>query len=255
MNPTILVEMDALKRSDLESELQTWLEQIGLENAWEIAPVLVGASWDMDKTKETAEQVNKEILPEIMNWLAASITLHDLLKEMQVASERVSEIVKSVKAYSYLDQAPVQDVDVREGLENTLVILKHKLGDGIRVKREYSSDVPHIEAYGSALNQVWTNLMDNAIDAMAGSGELTVRTSFENDEVMVEIMDTGPGIPKEIQERIYEPFFTTKAPGKGSGLGLHIAYTIIRNHHGHIQLSSQPGRTIFQVTLPRVLPR
>ncbi len=173
---------------------------------------------------------------------------------MNIGTQRISEIVKSVKAYSYLDQSPVQDVDVREGLENTLIILRHKMKDGIKIVRDYSADLPHIEAYGSELNQVWTNIMDNAIDAMQGQGELTLRTYTKDGKVVVEIQDNGPGIPIEIQQRIFEPFFTTKPPGQGTGLGLHIAYTIVNNHYGQIRVNSEPGTTCFQVTLPLQLP-
>jgi signal transduction histidine kinase len=167
----------------------------------------------------------------------------------------MSEIVRSVKAYSYLDQGPIQQVDVHQGLENTLVILRHKMKDGVTVKRDYATGLPLIEAHGSELNQVWTNILDNAIDAMQGKGEIILRTRAEGDRVIVEIQDNGPGIPAEIQKRVYEPFFTTKPPGLGTGLGLHIAYTVVNNHAGRIDLTSEPGKTCFQVTLPMQLSR
>jgi signal transduction histidine kinase len=164
--------------------------------------------------------------------------------------------VKAVKTYSYLDQAPIQQVDIHDSLENTLVILKHKLKTGVDVKREYATDLPRIEAYGSELNQVWTNLIDNAIDAMNGKGDITLRTYPKGDSVVVEIADSGPGIPPEIQQRIFEPFFTTKEPGAGTGLGLHIAYNIVVDkHHGQLTLRSRPGETCFQATLPVKLAR
>ncbi len=181
--------------------------------------------------------------------------MQSLLHEVDLGTERVSEIVKAVKAYSYLDQAPVQEVDIHEGLDNTLIILRHKIGGNIEVVREYAPDLPHIESYGSELNQVWTNLLDNAIYAMEGSGLLRLRTRAEDGHVVVEIQDNGPGIPPEIQQRIFEPFFTTKPPGLGTGLGLHIAYSIINNHYGRISVTSVPGNTCFQVTLPTQLPR
>jgi signal transduction histidine kinase len=183
-------------------------------------------------------------------WIGIGCSLHALLSEVSMGAERISEIVKAVKTYSYLDQAPIQEVDLHEGLENTLVILRHKLKVGVTVKRDYAADVPRIEAYGSELNQVWTNIIDNAVDAMNGQGELLVRTYKKGDHVVVEIADTGPGIPPEIQSRIYEPFFTTKPPGVGTGLGLNIVYTIIHKHYGKVHLSSRPGATCFQVTLP-----
>ncbi len=157
----------------------------------------------------------------------------------------------SVKGYAYLDQAPEQEVDVHEGLEDTLIILKHKLGTGITLRREYARGLPRIEVFGSELNQVWTNLIDNALDAMQGHGELEVRTYANRDQIVVEIRDDGPGIPIEIQQRIFEPFFTTKSVGEGTGLGLHIAYDIVvLRHHGQLNLASEPGFTCFRVTLP-----
>jgi signal transduction histidine kinase len=175
---------------------------------------------------------------------------------VQNSAERISEIVKAVKSYSYLDQAPIQQVDIHDSLENTLVILKHKLKIGIQVIRDYAPDLPRIEAYGSEVNQVWTNLIDNAIDAMQGKGEITLRTYARNDSVTVEISDNGPGIPPDVQQHIFEPFFTTKGPGAGTGLGLHIVYNIVVDkHHGQITLTSEPGKTCFQVTLPIRLAR
>jgi signal transduction histidine kinase len=156
-----------------------------------------------------------------------------------------------VKRYTYLDQAPVQTVDVHEGLEATLTMLRHKLRDGIEVIRDYGTDLPLVEAHGSELNQVWTNLIDNAVDALGGEGRITIRTSCTGREVAVEIHDDGPGIPDDVLPRLFDPFFTTKAVGSGTGLGLHIAYTIVvRRHRGQIGVQSKPGDTCFRVTLP-----
>lgn len=246
-SPTIL---DPLTRSDREEEMQTWLQARSVDRAWEIAPTLVGFGWDTSALAKVEEKFPRPQVGVVTCWLAAGYSVYALLDEVGTSAERISEIVKAVKSYSYLDQAPVQQVDVHEGLENTLVILRHKLKQGIEVKREYASDLPRIEAYGSELNQVWTNIIDNAIDAMNGKGELTLRTSLVDDQVMVEIGDNGPGIPPEIQPRIFEPFFTTKPPGVGTGLGLHLVYNIIQKHHGKIQVKSQPGSTWFQITLP-----
>jgi signal transduction histidine kinase len=160
-----------------------------------------------------------------------------------------------VKEYSYLDQAPVQNVDIHEGLENTLVILRHKTKEGIKIVKQYAANLPKVEAYGSELNQVWTNILDNAIDAMNENGEITIRTSEAASQIVVQIQDNGSGIPAEIQKRIFEPFYTTKPPGVGTGLGLHIAYTIVHKHHGDISLRSRPGETCFEVRLPTELPR
>ncbi len=165
------------------------------------------------------------------------------LYEIQNTTERISQIVRAMKSYTYLDQAPLLEVDVHEGLENTLVIMQHKLKQGVTVKREYAPDLPRIEAYASELNQVWTNIIDNAIDAMNGKGEIILRTYEESDQVVVEIIDNGPGIPEEIRSRIYEPFFTTKPPGQGTGLGLHVTHDIVVNrHHGLLLVESKPGK-------------
>jgi signal transduction histidine kinase len=178
-------------------------------------------------------------------------SVYGLLEEVVKSAEEISEIVKAVKTYSYLDQAPIQEVDIRESLENTLVILRSKIKAGISITRDYADDVPRVEAYGSELNQVWTNIINNAIDAMQGQGELVLRIYTEDRDVSVDIIDNGSGIPLEVQPRIFEPFFTTKAPGAGTGLGLHIAYNIIvHKHHGQIQVASKPGETHFRVVLP-----
>jgi signal transduction histidine kinase len=245
---------DPLTQSDDEAEVQTWLDGHHIENAWEYSSALVSFGWKISTLNELTNAFNPQASSIVIKWLAAGSTVYFLLDEVNVGTQRISEIVKSVKAYSYLDQAPVQDVDVDEGLESTLVILRHKMKDGIRITRDYSADLPHIEAYGSELNQVWTNIMDNAIDAMQGQGELILHTYAKEDKVIVEIQDNGPGIPIEIQQRIFEPFFTTKPPGQGTGLGLHIAYTIVNNHYGQIRVKSEPGKTCFQVTLPIQLP-
>jgi signal transduction histidine kinase len=174
-----------------------------------------------------------------------------LLSEVLQTTERISQIVHAVKSYTYLDQAPLLEVDIHEGLENTLVMMQHKLKKGVAVKREYAADLPHIQAYASELNQVWTNIIDNAVDAMHGKGEIKIKTYEQDGRVIVEISDNGPGIPQEIQSRIFEPFFTTKAPGHGTGLGLHISHDIIANrHHGQLTVRSKPGETKFRAVLP-----
>ncbi len=249
------VSIDPMVQSDRESEVQAWLEGRGVQDAWEMAPTLVTAGWDVKRLADLDGIFGAELLPRLLRWLAAGSLVYSLLDEVDVGTGRISEIVRAVKAYSYLDQAPIQEVDVHEGLENTLVILRHKLKDGIQVTRQYAADLPRIEAHGSELNQVWTNILDNAIDAMRGRGEITLRTSKNGENVIVEIEDNGPGVPEAIQKRIFEPFFTTKPPGQGTGLGLHIAYNIVNNHHGGIHLTSQAGKTIFEVKLPMHAPR
>ncbi|MBI3760625.1 MAG: cyclic nucleotide-binding domain-containing protein [Chloroflexi bacterium] len=242
--------LDPLARSDREGELQTWLEDRGVDEAWELAPTLVNFGWEAEELERLAVDFSDEALPVLMRWLAAGCSINGLLTEVGMAAERISEIVRAVKSYSYLDQAPIQEVDLHEGLENTLVILRHKLKQAVKVTKDYAPALPRIEAYGSELNQVWTNILDNAIDAMKGEGELTLRTYQKNEHVVVELADTGPGIPPEVQPRIFEAFFTTKPPGVGTGLGLNIAYTIVNKHNGLIQVTSRPGATCFQVTLP-----
>jgi signal transduction histidine kinase len=248
-------QLDPMAQSDVESGLQSWLDGIGIEDAWELAPSLVASGWDAAEMAKLGETFEPENLKTVVRWLGSGCMAYALLDEIAVGTERMSEIVRSVKAYSYLDQGPAQQVDVHQGLENTLVILRHKMKDGITVKRVYAPDLPLIEAHGSELNQVWTNILDNAVDAMQGSGELILRTRADDNKVIVEIQDSGPGIPADIQKRIFEPFFTTKPPGLGTGLGLHIAYTVVNNHAGRITLTSEPGRTCFQVTIPIQLSR
>jgi signal transduction histidine kinase len=177
-----------------------------------------------------------------------------LLSEVLQTTERISQIVHAVKSYTYLDQAPLLEVDIHDGLESTLVIMQHKLRKGVTVKREYSPNLPRIEPFASELKQVWTNIIDNAIDAMNGKGEIKIKTYQEDHRVIVEITDNGPGIPEEILSRILEPFFTTKAPGQGTGLGLHISHDIVANrHHGQLLVESKPGETKFKVILPKLI--
>ncbi|HEX8990203.1 MAG TPA: ATP-binding protein [Anaerolineales bacterium] len=246
--------LDALTQSDRESELQTWLEKRALAEPWQLAPTLVSAGWDAAKLSGLEQDFPGPTLGPVIQWLVSGLAVHALLDEVALGAERVSAIVKDVKAYAYLDQAPIQQVDIPESLENTLAILRPKF-DGIKIVRDYAADLPRVEAYGGELNQVWTNILDNAAYAMHGAGTLQLRASHENGEVRVEIQDSGPGIPSEIQQRIFEPFFTTKPPGQGTGLGLHIVYSIINNHYGRIRLTSQPGSTCFQIALPVELPR
>jgi signal transduction histidine kinase len=187
----------------------------------------------------------------VIPWLAADASVRQLLGELEVALGRIGEIVAAVKGYSYLDQAPVQRVDVRVGLEQTLVILRHRLRD-VEVRLDLADDLPAIEAFGSELNQVWTNLVDNAIDAMDSRGTLTISARAEpaGSGVAVSICDTGSGIPSDVRERLFEPFFTTKEPGRGTGLGLHISHNAVARHGGRIEVESEPGRTCFTVILP-----
>jgi signal transduction histidine kinase len=253
------VGLDPLARSDLEGEVGGWLEEQGVEEPWELAPAIVALGWHAADLEHLAVPFTAAQKSVFLCWLATACTVYALLDEVSQGAGRISEIVQAVKSYSYLDQAPVQLVDVHEGIENTLVILRHKLKGGVAVIKDYAPDLPRIEAYASELNQVWTNLIDNAIDAMNGHGELRIRTyrqdkpadGGERQDVVVEISDNGPGISSELQGRIFDAFFTTKELGKGTGLGLHITYNIVVNqHHGEIKIESLPGQTTFRVMLP-----
>jgi signal transduction histidine kinase len=247
---------DPLTISEREDQLQEWLEDHRVGHEWELAPVLASFGWTRDELEQLHERFSPRQLPVVIRWLAANSSVYDLLEEVGKSAEAMSDIVKAVKTYSYLDRAPIQEVDVRDSLENTLVLLRPKIKAGVSIKRDYADDVPRIEAYGSELNQVWTNIIDNAIDAMEAQGELALRTRARDSEVIIEIVDNGAGIPSELQPRIFEPFFTTKAPGVGTGLGLHIAYTIVvHKHQGQIKVESKPGETRFQVVLPVRLAR
>jgi len=242
------VKVEALEKIDLVDQLQAWLEAEGVESAWEVAPALVNFGWNVESLKQVKES---DLFDLSVQWLSAGCMTMSLLSETREATERLSQIVTAMKSYTYLDQAPLLEVDLHEGLESTLTILQHKLKQGVTVKREYSQNLPRIEAYASELNQVWTNIIDNAVDAMDGKGEIILRTYSEDQRVIVEIIDNGPGILEYIRSRIFEPFFTTKPPGKGTGLGLHISHDIVANrHHGQLKVESKPGETRFKVILP-----
>jgi signal transduction histidine kinase len=242
------LKFEALERIELVDQLQAWLEANGFAFAWEFAPAMVNFGWNVAELEKLKGSACFDLS---IQWLGVGCMTVGLLSEVQQATERISQIVHAMKSYTYLDQAPLLEVDVHEGLENTLVIMQHKLKHGVTMKREYSSSLPRIEAYASELNQVWTNIIDNAVDAMNGKGEIRLRTYEQGDLVVVEIIDNGPGIPEEIQSRIYDPFFTTKPPGKGTGLGLHISHDIVANrHHGQLLVESKPGETKFRVVLP-----
>ncbi len=251
----IPTEMDPVARSDREAELEDWLDENGIENTWELAPQLAGLDYDVETLEALAATYSAEMLPALLEWMAASYAVYRVLDEIGQGAGRISEIVKALKSYVYLDQGPVQEVNVHEGLDNTLIILRNKLKQGIEVRREYDPNVPRIQAYGSELNQVWTNIIDNAIDALGqgpvkGKGKIVLRTTFKDPWVVVDIADTGPGIPPEVLPKLFSPFFTTKPMGKGTGLGLNTSYNIIRKHGGDVKVTSQPGETHFEVWLP-----
>jgi signal transduction histidine kinase len=242
--------LNPLAQSDREVALTDWIEARGVEDGWRFAPMLVAASVTESELENITAQIGAASLGYALEWLEGTVTTLDMLRTVKQSSIRIVELIKSVKDYSYMDQSPVQEVDIHEGIEATLKILNHKLKN-VSVNREYDPDLPRITVYGSELNQVWTNIIDNAIDAMNGNGQITIRTWQEIDRIVIEIGDNGPGIPLEIQSRIFEPFFTTKQIGKGTGIGLDIAWRIItQKHKGSIRLSSQPGNTRFEINLP-----
>ena len=241
---------DTLAQSDAEEFIGNWLSQGGVENAWELSPVLAEAEFDVQELESLRGELQPAAFSALVSRLTATLEIYRLLQEIQNSTGRISDLVRAIKEYSFMDQAPRQEVDVAKGIENTLKILTYKLKHGVTVIREFDPNLPKIFSYGSELNQVWTNLIDNAIDAMKGKGEIRIRTCPEGDNILVEIIDNGPGIPKEIQPRIFDPFFTTKGVGDGSGLGLDTVYRIVRQHHGNISLTSEPGHTCFRVRLP-----
>ena len=244
-------QLNALQRADLQDEMESWLEANQVPDAWQYAGVLVDIFPSVEELEAACGQFSNEQKPVVLDYLVAIFNTNSLTNEIDTASGRVSNIVKALKSYSYLDQAPMQDVDIEKGLEDTLLILRSKLKEGIEIVRQYGEDMPHIEAYGSELNQVWTNLIDNAADAMNGKGQLTLRTRLEGRWYIVDVEDNGPGIPDNVLPKLFNPFFTTKEPGQGTGLGLDISYNIVVNkHRGDIKVLSEPGKTIFQVWLP-----
>jgi signal transduction histidine kinase/predicted CoA-binding protein len=243
-------DLDPISRSDLEAEMEEILDELGVPEAWEKAPILVNGGYSPEDITKLGKSFLPEQIPAVIEWAASSYSVYTLLEEISQGAERIAEIVKALKMYVYLDQAPIQSVDIHEGLNNTLVLLRSKLKTGVNVQREYQPALPKVQAFGSELNQVWTNIIDNAIDAMQGKGDVVIRTMQDEDWVIVQIEDNGPGIPEGIRNKIFDPFFTTKEPGKGTGLGLNISYNIIQKHGGQIRVNSRPGKTCFETRLP-----
>jgi signal transduction histidine kinase len=246
----------ALERADIETELQEWLEGCGMTDAWEVAPGVAAAGWSADDLERLTGDFSASQRVALARSLSATINALTPLEAIMQSAQRITGIVTAVKSYAHLDRGPVQLIDVQEGLEDTLVILQHKIQSSVEIVRDYDPDVPRIEAYGSELNQVWTNVLDNAIEAIDGHGIIKLCTSAGMDAagapaVTVEITDNGPGIPGSVREHLFDAFFTTKEPGQGTGLGLHISYNIVVNQHrGAIEVDSRPGKTTFSVTLP-----
>ncbi|MFQ6147954.1 ATP-binding protein [Streptomyces seoulensis] len=250
--------LSPLEAADREDAVTDWLEEHGVGQSWQLAPVFVQAGLDVDWLEQVAAAVDEEILPGAVGWLNYTVETELLMDEIADSTTRVSRLVDAARQYSQLDRAPYQVADVHELLDSTLLMLAGKRGPGVRVVKEYDRTLPRIPAYPAELNQVWTNLIDNAVAAVedaGGEGTLTVRTARHDDRLLVEFRDTGPGVPPEIRDRVFDPFFTTKPVGQGTGLGLDISWRIVVDkHHGELKVESVPGDTRFQVLLPLTAP-
>jgi signal transduction histidine kinase len=240
----------ALEVSDVQQEIQSWLEGHGVDDGWEVAPILAEAGVRVEHLERLAQKFSQPVMGAAIRRFGATLEISRLIADIEHSTCRISDLVKAIKEYSFMDETPRQEVDVAKGIESTLIMLNHKLKHGISVIRDYAPDLPRINSYGSELNQVWTNLIDNAADAMQGKGELRIRTMREGEDVLVEFVDNGSGIAPEIQTKIFDPFFTTKPMGEGTGLGLDTVYRIVRKHRGNVTFASRPGYTCFRVRLP-----
>jgi len=246
----VTVELDPLVRADREQALAFWLNRQGVTRAWTIAPPLAAAGVDRDWCTRAAAVLDESALGPGLEWVASTLSVATLLSEVKESTRRISELVAAVRSYTQMDRASMQHIDVTDGLDSTLVMLAHRLR-GVTVVREYGADVPMIDAYAGELNQVWTNLIDNAVDAMEEAGTLRVTTQIEADDVVIEISDTGVGMSPEVAARAFEAFYTTKDVGQGTGLGLDIAHRIVVDRHGGaIMIDSRTGQTIVRVRLP-----
>ena len=247
-------KLSPVEVGDREDALTDWLDDHGVAGGWDLAPTLVAAGVDTDWLDDIAETLSPELLADGVHWVSYALETELMMAEIEDSTTRISTLVGAAKQYSQLDRAAHQDIDVRDGLISTLVMLGHKIKEaGIKVVKELDPTLPTIPAHPAELNQVWTNLIDNAIGAMPEGGTLTVRTRQEEDRLLVEVCDTGSGVPPELQQKIFEPFFTTKPVGEGTGLGLDISYRVVtQRHHGDLRVTSVPGDTCFQVRLPMV---
>jgi signal transduction histidine kinase len=242
---------DALSLSDQEEALASWLTERQVEQAWEVAPALAAAGADVEWCERVETALGSAALEPALQWVASALSMTGLLAQLKDSTRRVSELVAATRAYTQMDRGSLQTIDVTEGLESTLTMLSHKLRDGVAVVRRYAEDLPRIEAFPGELNQVWTNLIDNAVDAMSGRGTLTVAARPDDGAVLIEIGDTGAGMSPEVASRAFEPFYTTKDVGAGTGLGLDIAQRIVvERHGGTITIDSHPGETVLRVRLP-----
>jgi signal transduction histidine kinase len=248
-------ELSAVQASDREDEISDWLDDHNLLNGWQLAPVMVASGLDTEWLDDIASRIPEAHLEGGLRWITYALESEQLMSEIEEATERISALVGAAKQYSQMDRAAHQNQDIHGGLESTLVMLGRKIPEGVTVVKDYDKSLPPVPMFAAELNQVWTNLIDNAVQAMNGSGTLTVKTSRDGGFALVEICDTGPGVPPELTTKIFEPFFTTKAVGKGTGLGLDISWRIVANRHGgDLRVVSKPGDTRFQARLPLVAP-
>jgi signal transduction histidine kinase len=251
-----LHDLDPMEVADREEELGVWLESHGSKNAWIHAPLMAEAGVTVERLEWLATQLDHAILNDVFDRVGATVTANKLASEIQHSISRITDLVTAVKEYSYMDQAPEQEIDIHDGLESTLKIMEYKLRKNqVEVKRDYDRSLPRVCAFGRELNQVWTNLIDNAADAMKDGGKLRLSTAHDGPGfVVVDIQDSGPGIPAPIQQKIFDPFFTTKSVGEGTGLGLDTVMRIVRKHRGNITVDSKPGETHFRVRMPTTQP-
>jgi signal transduction histidine kinase len=247
---TDIVPPDPLTISDLEDQIDSLLRSHGQNDLWMLAAGLARRNIKPEMVESLFSILDADTARAALVRIAASVEIASLLHEIESSTSRISDLVGAIKEYTHMDQAPILNVDVVKGLETTLTILNHKLKQGVAVQRDYEGVPLLVNSFGSELNQVWTNIIDNAIDAMHGKGELRIRTYRDDGCAVVEIIDNGPGIPEEVQPHIFEPFFTTKGVGEGTGLGLDTVQRIVKKHRGNIQVNSKPGETRFQVWLP-----
>ena len=244
-------ERSALDSADLEDAITQWLTDRGVDDGWQFAPGLLAAGLDEAALDDLATEMPEGSMADVVAWLSCSRSVSELIETVDISTHSISELVGAVKQFSYMDRAPEQEIDVHDGLESTLRMLNHSLQQGTELVREYDRDLPRVCVPAGELNQVWTNLIDNAIDAAGAEGAVTLRTYREGDTLVVEVADNGEGIPADVQSRIFDPFFTTKDVGEGTGMGLDIARRIVKERcHGEIDFESQPGDTRFRVRLP-----
>jgi signal transduction histidine kinase len=243
--------LDPIERSDREQEIGLWLESKRIPDHGELSALLAPLDFKPNDLSKFADKFSSAQFPDVLLSLCHIFLSQNLLAEIGQGTGRITEIVKSLKSYSYQGTASIQSINVHEGLNDTLVMLRSQIKSGITVERQYDEDLPHIEARGNELNQVWTNIIDNAITAMNGKGTLKIKTFRQDNWIIVQISDTGHGIPEDVKNKIFDPFFTTKSPGEGTGLGLNISYNIVvEEHQGEFKVVSKPGETCFEVKLP-----